>query len=86
VGGMSAVDGSESSRQGMDNQPMNATSRTRDTDGSRSCQAERCPLPPSLLPWRFERGSVTFVLWLCRGHGWRLTGERTSADVGGEAA
>jgi hypothetical protein len=73
----------------MNEQPT-TTSRTRDTDnnadGGRSCQAERCPLPPSLLPWTFEHGGATYLLWLCRGHGWRLTGERTSADASGEAA
>lgn len=57
-----------------------------DADGNRPCQAERCPQPPSLLPWTVDLGSVTLVLWLCHGYGETVTGERTSADAGGEAA
>jgi hypothetical protein len=68
------------------NERLEMRSQTDDAGVGRCCQAERCALPPSLLPWRFERGSVTFVLWLCHRHGWLLTGERTSADVSGEAA
>jgi hypothetical protein len=74
----------------MNNQPTTTTPRTRDTDGdadsNRLCQADRCSLPPSLLPWTFQHGSVTFLLWLCHGHGHMLTGEQPSVDEGGEAA
>jgi hypothetical protein len=62
----------------------------RETDGNadaaKRCQADGCSLPPSLLPWTFEHGGVTFLLWLCHGHGQVLTGEQPAADAGGEAA
>ncbi len=70
----------------MNSQPTTTTSRTREADGVRSCQAERCPLPPSLLPWTFEHCGVMFVLRLCHEHGQLLTAEQSSADEGGEAA
>jgi hypothetical protein len=69
----------------MNNQPTTATSRTHDSDGGTSCQAEQCSLPPSLLPWTFEYGGVAFRLWLCHGHGHLLSSEQP-ADAGGEAA
>jgi hypothetical protein len=59
--------------------------KTHDTDSARSCQAEGCSLPPSLLPWTFEHGGVTFLLRLCHGHGALLNSEQP-ADAGGEAA
>jgi len=70
----------------MNSQPTTTTSRTREADGVRSCQAERCPLPPSLLPWTLDYAGETFELWLCHGHGQLLSGELVSADAGGEAA
>ncbi len=70
----------------MIDQPTTATVSTSDAAASRSCQAYRCPLPPSLLPWTLDYGGETFELWLCCGHGQLLSREQTSADAGGEAA
>ncbi len=68
----------------MNDQPT--TTPTSDAAASRSCQAYRCPLPPSRLPWTLDYAGETCELWLCHGHGQMLSGEQTSADAGGEAA
>jgi hypothetical protein len=68
------------------NDRLRTSPPTDDTDGGQSCQAERCSLPPSLLPWTFEHDGVTFLLRLCHEHGQLLTGEQPAADAGGEAA
>ncbi len=35
-----------------------------------ACQAVRCSLPPSVLPWIIEAGDGSeYELWLCHGHG-----------------
>ena len=65
---------------------MNERLKTREANGGRSCQVDRCSLPPSVLPWTIDLGGVTLVLWLCHGHGQALTGEQPLADAGGEAA
>lgn len=35
----------------------------------RKCQAERCSLPASVLPWPFDCCVMTIELWLCHRHG-----------------
>ena len=41
------------------NDRLTTSPQTADADGGRSFQADRCSLPPSLLPWTFEHGGAT---------------------------
>jgi hypothetical protein len=59
---------------------------TNDENGGRSCQAEGCSLPPSLLPWTVDVAGHRLELWLCHPHGRLLSFGRHSVDADGEAA